>query len=496
MVLTTLHLHLATLNQLPLSDTITITFDKSHIITIGERLYGESLELIRELVCNAYDADASIVALQIEDDLVSVRDNGSGMDEAGLREYFRIGSQNKKAVSCSPRYHRERIGQFGIGKFAVLSACNRFRLFTQRGDFAAEVIFDRDDFLTSNSWHVPITRLSPDPALGDGTLVTLEALKRTLKPAEVERFIRERLPLTAPHFQVLVNAAPIEPHIVPGRKYPIDAYTPHGQVHGSVIVPNLRLRIDGEPVGIECVVRGVVVRRETFGLPPQDFTRILGRVTADFLPITSDRTRFLVDTPEYLAFTQVMQRELRRILREVRQDLNRRAEHKLDAALKDTLGKLGKALRRNQSLAPELLQAKRAAESAPDAPAHTVNIANAESAEHTAIESQPPTAEPQLKKFRMKQSDGTTHSVRELKVGGLGITCSLEHCGRDVSPAFTESGIIYLNQDHPLYHRQQEKGKDLELYLATLITQQVALHFTQGAHEALEIQYRLLTDMR
>ncbi len=32
-----------------------VTVDKSHLITIGERLYSESIELIRELANNAYD---------------------------------------------------------------------------------------------------------------------------------------------------------------------------------------------------------------------------------------------------------------------------------------------------------------------------------------------------------------------------------------------------------------------------------------------------------
>ncbi|MFH0771300.1 MAG: hypothetical protein V1933_01620 [Candidatus Omnitrophota bacterium] len=41
--------------------TIEVTIDKSHIVTIGERLYGESIELIGELVNNAYDADAAEV---------------------------------------------------------------------------------------------------------------------------------------------------------------------------------------------------------------------------------------------------------------------------------------------------------------------------------------------------------------------------------------------------------------------------------------------------
>ncbi len=48
---------------------IPVTIDKSHIITIGERLYGESIELIRELVNNAYDADATRVDIQIEEEI-------------------------------------------------------------------------------------------------------------------------------------------------------------------------------------------------------------------------------------------------------------------------------------------------------------------------------------------------------------------------------------------------------------------------------------------
>ena len=44
-----------------LKSYLPVTVDKSHLVTIGERLYSESIELIRELVNNAYDADATEV---------------------------------------------------------------------------------------------------------------------------------------------------------------------------------------------------------------------------------------------------------------------------------------------------------------------------------------------------------------------------------------------------------------------------------------------------
>ncbi len=57
-----------------------VTVDKSHLITIGERLYSESIELIRELVNNATDADATEVDIKMTDELIEVKDNGTGMD--------------------------------------------------------------------------------------------------------------------------------------------------------------------------------------------------------------------------------------------------------------------------------------------------------------------------------------------------------------------------------------------------------------------------------
>ena len=61
----------------PKRETLAITVDKSHLITIGEKLYTQSIELIRELVNNAYDADASVVEVEITEDRIVIKDNGS-----------------------------------------------------------------------------------------------------------------------------------------------------------------------------------------------------------------------------------------------------------------------------------------------------------------------------------------------------------------------------------------------------------------------------------
>jgi HSP90 family molecular chaperone len=127
-------------------ERLDVTVDKSHLITIGEKLYSESIELIRELINNAYDADASVVEVTISQDRIVIKDDGTGMDREGLKQYFNIGSQEKLYHSKSSKFHRDRIGQFGIGKFASLAACQVFQVETQKGDFAARVIFDKKEW--------------------------------------------------------------------------------------------------------------------------------------------------------------------------------------------------------------------------------------------------------------------------------------------------------------------------------------------------------------
>ena len=78
--------------QIKEKQQLEVTVDKRHIIAIGERLYTESVDLLRELVNNAFDADATEVHVDIGLEAITIRDDGSGMDGRGLKQYFNIGS--------------------------------------------------------------------------------------------------------------------------------------------------------------------------------------------------------------------------------------------------------------------------------------------------------------------------------------------------------------------------------------------------------------------
>src|SRR2546427_9359918 len=115
------------------TEALPVTVDRSHLIVIGEKLYARSLELVRELVNNGYDADATEVHVRVGPDVIDVEDDGAGMDRAGLLRYFQGGVPDKREHPISPRVGRGRIGQFGSGKVATPAACERLEVLTRRG---------------------------------------------------------------------------------------------------------------------------------------------------------------------------------------------------------------------------------------------------------------------------------------------------------------------------------------------------------------------------
>ncbi|MCI0634270.1 MAG: ATP-binding protein [Actinobacteria bacterium] len=247
-------------------ESLPVTVDRSHLIVIGEKLYARSLELVRELVNNAYDADATEVSVQVGDDEVIVQDDGLGMDREGLLRYFQVGVPDKREHPISPKLKRQRIGQFGIGKFATLAACRRFEVYTRRGEFSAKVVFDRDDWERGEGdWRLPM-EIDPEPGRKrDGTTVRMTALTKRLDPNAIREYLVESVPLKAPEFAVYVNGLKLVPRSLAGRRIPFLEPTLFGVVSGeAVILPASRAAADS--LGLEVKVRGVTVRRELFGM--------------------------------------------------------------------------------------------------------------------------------------------------------------------------------------------------------------------------------------
>lgn len=479
--------------------TLEITVHKSHLVTIGERLYSEGFELLRELVNNAYDADATEVRVTVAPDQVVVEDNGSGMNLEGLRQYFNIGSPQKRMRRTSPRFSRDRIGEFGIGKFASLSAARYFEVSTKQGTFQATVIFDKAVWEEAGaSWALPLRHETADPQRPDGTRVILRQLTKHFDVAEVEERLIETIPIRAPTFSVFLNGKPLAARPVPGQRLAFLEGTPYGMVHGEmIVVPTSHASM--VEAGIACKVKQVLVRREFFSLASWGAlaARIVGEAHADFLPLTSDRNDFIRDSPAYLAFQGIMESVIARLRPEVDRLVNLKESRRSGQILYDVLERLKEALIRNPACCPETLLPI-AQEAAPYGQPGAVPDAHGRTAATDQTSSTASSAPPRKRpRTRRPQVKALTPSavIRRLKLGHQGLSCCIDHFGSEAPECHTEGGVVYLNRDHPLHRQFAKDRRAYVLYLARLLTQEIALmKQPRSPRQAFERQSRLLRD--
>jgi len=483
-----------------------VTVDKSHLITIGERLYSESIELIRELVNNAYDADATEVDIRMTDESIEVKDNGVGMDREGLRQYFNIGSPEKVSKNRSPIFHRDLIGQFGIGKFASLSACECFEVYTQQGDFAAKVTFDKREWeKEGDRWNLPLQTLPPHRERGNGTTVTLLRLKREFEAEEVVRKIVEGTPLKAQNFVIRLNGMRITPRSLSGHRIPFLEGTEFGPVHGEIIISPSSTP-SPEELGIEVKVKQVTIKKEFFGLEHwgKIASRVQGEVHANFLPVTTDRTGFILDSPEYQAFKKVMEK----VIQEVEGILKRLAGHRekkrAGKALNEALQRVHRALALNPDLSPfGAIPLAGEGEGMGGAGVVTKKLNQKGENEVPLTEGgkgdegvQPVDQKRKVKKKSPKIKRLTPNAVvRRVKFGETGVSVCIDDFGENGPECFTEGTVIYINQQHPLYQRESKKQETYILNVTRLLTQEISLmKDTKSPRQAFSRQSKLLRD--
>jgi hypothetical protein len=476
-----------------------VTVDKRHIISIGERLYTESVELLRELINNAYDADATEVRVELDPEKIVITDDGSGMDAEGLKQYFIIGSDEKVLQSVSPKFGRERIGQFGIGKFASLSAATRFEVITQQGEFAARVIFDKNDWETArHTWHLPCEILLPDFARGDGTTVILSGLTKPFDIEEAEEKIKEGVPLKAPHFAIYLNGRRIEPRSYTGQKIPVLEGCRYGLVSGEIIITP-KTMASTKDLGIDVKVKGATVKKDLFGMETwgKAVARIKGEIQANFLPITSDRSNFVTDTEEYQEFLKIMEKVIAAIKKKLGKEADQREDIRAGRAVKEALQRIHRALALNPDFSPfgPIPYGEEKGIGGGAAAADKRKLFEPEVQPEAAAAAKPET--PIVKKRRNPLVKKITPNaiVRKIKMGEHNVSVCLDFFGENSPECFSEGNIVYINRDHSLFKRESRKAAAYTMYVARLLTQEISLmKETKSPRVAFNRQSKLLKD--
>ncbi|HLF24946.1 MAG TPA: ATP-binding protein [Anaerolineae bacterium] len=127
-----------------------LTVDRRIVRLLSASTYDDFPGAIREMVSNAYDADATEVNITIDlkNDLIEVTDNGNGMTPEEFDFFLRIAGQ-QRGKRTSPEFGRQRIGQFGIGFLATFPFGKRMQVVSsaRRSDVRFEAIVPTERFM-------------------------------------------------------------------------------------------------------------------------------------------------------------------------------------------------------------------------------------------------------------------------------------------------------------------------------------------------------------
>ncbi|MFL6482494.1 MAG: ATP-binding protein, partial [Nitrososphaera sp.] len=101
-------------------------------------------EIIKELIENAFDEDATkVLVTLLTNGSIAIEDD-AGMDQNGMEKFLLLGSPHKRTESISPRLKRIRTGRYGTGRLSFLTSFESMRIRTRRKNFAKALAIDAE----------------------------------------------------------------------------------------------------------------------------------------------------------------------------------------------------------------------------------------------------------------------------------------------------------------------------------------------------------------
>lgn len=324
---------------------------------VGLAMYSKYPKAIGELVVNGYDADATKVEINIKMNRITIKDDGSGMDESDIREgYMLLGSDQKRRVKRTPRFERLPIGNKGIGKLAGLGIAKRIEVITAKDGREYKFTIDRDKIEKAGILEKALYEftVSDSPDKPSGTVVILTKILPHVKieTAKLRGYLAMEIPQDY-DFRIFVNNSPcIRTDIPAKRKIKVDHIIELcGHIKGEIIVA--KKSFSSIPAGVLTTVRGRVVGKPSLF----DINRgshkyhhaelITGTVEVtsfdpedepDAIPvIQTNREGFIEDHPKYRAYHKFMRDLLIQICKEEEKKYNEKREAEKKAKVQEAL---------------------------------------------------------------------------------------------------------------------------------------------------------------
>jgi hypothetical protein len=270
-------------------------------------------EIIKELVENAFDEDATKVLITVlSNGSISIEDD-AGMDQNGMEKFLLLGSPHKRTESISPRLKRIRTGRYGTGRLSFLTSFESMRIRTRRQSYTKALAISEDVLEKLYTGNAKLDDLKHPPLKRDGTELLMTGAKTQLDTFKIIKEIRKLAILRHPLFEVYIKTADkfiewqfegaqiVKAPEIQGHRIPINLE--NGKITGEIIIARRPLSDDER--GIAVMVGNHVVTRSNFGFDTK-LNRVTGFVRCDSLTTRFADKSAIIEDSEYVKFNQLM----------------------------------------------------------------------------------------------------------------------------------------------------------------------------------------------
>src|SRR3989442_755290 len=270
-------------------------------------------EIVKELIENAFDEDATISIVTIMKDGSVVIEDNAGMDQDSMEKFLLLGSPHKKHDRISPRFKRVRTGRYGTGRLSFLTSFESMKIRTKRDNFEKTIQIDGNTLDRLFSGNVLLDELHESSLGRNGTELTLKGSKTIIDAFRLIKEIRKLAILRQPMFEVYIKEAEkfaewdfigaqqiIAPEIQGHR---IGLNLEDGRITGELVIARRPLTEDEK--GIAIMVGNHIVTRGTFGFDTK-LSRVTGFVRDDALTSRFADKSAIIEDEEYAKFNEAM----------------------------------------------------------------------------------------------------------------------------------------------------------------------------------------------
>lgn len=270
-------------------------------------------EIVKELIENAFDEDATqVIITTLKDGSIIIEDN-AGMDQSSMEKFLLLGSPHKSQDPISPKLKRIRTGRYGTGRLSFLTSFEKMKLRTTRDNFNLSILIDANTLDNLSFGNAKLEALNEPPLSRNGTELTLIGSKVVMDNFRLSKDIRKLAILRHPMFEVFLKSPdrfiewdfngvqPIKAPDIQGHRIAVNLE--NGQIAGEIVIARRPLSEDEK--GIAVMVGNHVVTRSNFGFDTK-LNRVTGYIRCDALTSRFADKSALIEDEEYTKFNQQM----------------------------------------------------------------------------------------------------------------------------------------------------------------------------------------------